>query len=121
MLVATIAALFLLFGGGDSLEHYLLHIKKPVKAAVESKATVGEVLDLSKDLGKQLKAQNKKIAKLRKRPIVTVCDTGISSTKITDTLRKSGFESSYGLKGGMAAWGEAGLPVVAGKKTKSQP
>ncbi len=64
---------------------------------------------------------SKRIAKFRKRPIVTVCDTGVSSTKITDTLRKSGFESSYGLKGGMAAWGEAGLPVVAGKKTKSQP
>ena len=66
MLIATIAALMLLFGGGDSLENYLLNIKKPVKAAVESKVTVDEVLGLSKDLGKQLKIQNKKIIKLRK-------------------------------------------------------
>jgi hypothetical protein len=65
MLIASIAALMLLFGGGDSLENYLLHIKKPVKAAVENKVTVNEVLDLSKELGKQLKAQNKKITKLK--------------------------------------------------------
>ena len=65
MLIATITALMFLFGGGDSLENYLLHIKKPVKATVESKVTVNEVLDLSKELGKQLKAQNKEITKLR--------------------------------------------------------
>ena len=65
MLIATITALMFLFGGGDSLENYLLHIKKPVKATVESKVTVNEVLDLSMELGKQLKAQNKEITKLR--------------------------------------------------------
>ena len=65
MLIATIAALLLLFGGGDSLENYLLNIKKPVKAAVDNTVTVDEVLDLSKELGKQLKVQNKKIVKLR--------------------------------------------------------
>ncbi len=65
MLIATIAAIMLLFGGGDSLENYLLNIKKPLKANVENKVTVDEILDLSKELGKQLKAQNKKITKLR--------------------------------------------------------
>lgn len=64
MVIATIAVLMLLFGGGDSLENYLLNIKKPVKATVENKVTVDEVLDLSKELGKQLKAQNKKVVKL---------------------------------------------------------
>ena len=65
MIIATISVLMLLFGGGDSLENYLLNIKKPVKAAVESKVTVNEVLDLSKALKKQLKVQNKEITKLR--------------------------------------------------------
>ena len=64
MLVA-IATLIMMFGGGGSLENYLLDIKKPVKAAVESKVTVNEVLDLSKVLKKRLKAQNKEITKLR--------------------------------------------------------
>jgi hypothetical protein len=64
MLIA-IATFILMFGGGGSLENYLLNIKKPVKAAVESKVTVNEVLDLSKALKKQLKVQNKEITKLR--------------------------------------------------------
>ena len=64
MLVA-IATLIMMFGGGGSLENYLLDIKKPVKAAVESKVTVNEVLDLSKVLKKGLKAKNKEITKLR--------------------------------------------------------
>ncbi len=67
MIIATITALMFLFGGGGSLESYLQNIKKPVKAAVESKVTVNDVLDLSKELGKQLKAQNKEITKLKER------------------------------------------------------
>jgi rhodanese-related sulfurtransferase len=54
------------------------------------------------------------------KPVVAVCDTGISSGKIVSELRKSGFESAFGLKGGMSAWSAAGLPVVTGKKTKSK-
>lgn len=61
-----------------------------------------------------------KIAKLKGKPVVTVCDSGITSNKAVDALRKSGFESVFNLKGGMAAWDQAGLPVVTGKKTKSK-
>ena len=45
----------------------------------------------------------------------------MTSKKALETLRKSGFESVYDLKGGMNAWSQAGLPVVTGKKTKSKP
>ncbi len=65
-------------------------------------------------------AQIEKVAKFKDKPIVAVCDAGVSSNKAVDSLRKSGFESVYGLKGGMAAWAEAGLPVVTAKKTKSK-
>ena len=65
MIIATLSLLMLLFGGGGSLEHYLLNIKKPVTAAVESKDTVNEVIKLSKELKKQLKVQNKEITALR--------------------------------------------------------
>jgi rhodanese-related sulfurtransferase len=50
-----------------------------------------------------------------------VCDSGVSSTRAVNSLRKKGFESVYGLKGGMTGWSQAGLPVVTGKKTKSKP
>ncbi|NIL94007.1 MAG: rhodanese-like domain-containing protein [Woeseiaceae bacterium] len=56
----------------------------------------------------------------KSRPLIAVCDSGINSTKAVAMLRQSGFESAYTLKGGMAAWGQAGLPVVTGKKTKSK-
>lgn len=65
-------------------------------------------------------ASSDKITKLRKKPIVAVCDAGITSNKAVDAMRKTGFESVYGLKGGMTAWNQAGLPVVTGKKTKSK-
>lgn len=54
------------------------------------------------------------------KPVIAVCDAGINSNKAVATLRQSGFESAYSLKGGMAAWSQAGLPVVTGKKTKSK-
>ena len=57
---------------------------------------------------------------VKSKPIVAVCDNGITSTKAVKTLRSAGFESVYGLKGGMSGWSQAGLPVVTGKKTKTK-
>jgi len=54
------------------------------------------------------------------KTLIAVCDSGINSNKAVAALRQSGFESAYGLKGGMTAWSQAGLPVVTGKKTKSK-
>lgn len=68
----------------------------------------------------ELDAHLKKLAKLKDKPLVAVCDAGLTSTKAVNALRNAGFESAYGLKGGMTAWTQAGLPVVTGKKTKSK-
>jgi rhodanese-related sulfurtransferase len=65
-------------------------------------------------------AKRESIQKFKSKPVVAVCDSGISSTKIVNTLRQAGFEKVFGLKGGMNAWDQAGLPVVTGKKTKSR-
>ena len=56
----------------------------------------------------------------KSKPVVAVCDAGVSSNKAVASLRLAGFESAYGLKGGMNAWTQAGLPVVTGKKTRSK-
>jgi len=68
----------------------------------------------------ELEARMDKLANLKSKPVIAVCETGTTSNKAVDTLRKSGFESVYGLKGGMNAWSQAGMPVVTGKKTKSK-
>ena len=67
-----------------------------------------------------LDAKLDKLSKNKSAPLLAVCDAGMTSTKATNVLRNAGFESVYGLKGGMAAWSQAGLPVVTGKKTKSK-
>jgi rhodanese-related sulfurtransferase len=67
-----------------------------------------------------LDAHTEKLEKFKNKPVVAVCDAGITSNKAVAALRESGFVSAYGLKGGMNAWSEAGLPVVSGKKTKSK-
>jgi len=56
----------------------------------------------------------------RQKPLVAVCDAGVTTNRAVASLRKAGFENVYGLKGGMNGWTQAGLPVVTGKKTKSK-
>ena len=66
----------------------------------------------------ELEANREKLVKLGDKPIIAVCDTGISSNRAVDMLRKAGVESVYNLKGGITAWTQANLPLVTGKKTK---
>lgn len=68
----------------------------------------------------ELDARIDKLASLKDKPVVVVCDSGMTSSKAVATLRKAGFESAYGLKRGMAGWNEAGMPVVTAKKTKKK-
>ena len=68
----------------------------------------------------ELQANAKKVDKLKSRTVIAVCDSGVTSTKVVDFLRKHGVESVYGLKGGMNAWTQASLPVVTAKKTKKK-
>jgi len=68
----------------------------------------------------ELDAKMSSLESLKAKPIVAVCDAGVTSTKAVNTLREAGFDSVYGLKGGMSGWGQAGLPVVTGKKTKAK-
>ena len=57
---------------------------------------------------------------IKSKPIVAVCEAGITSTKAVSTLRVAGFERVYGLRGGMNSWSQDGRPVVTGKKTKTK-
>lgn len=68
----------------------------------------------------ELDASGDRLKKLGSKPILTVCDAGVSSNRAVDTLKKSGFDSVYSLKGGITAWTQANLPLVTGKKTKSK-
>lgn len=69
----------------------------------------------------ELQANAEKIEALNARSVIAVCNAGITSSKAVDVLRKHGIESVYGLKGGMTAWSQAGMPVVTAKKTGKKP
>ena len=47
-------------------------------------------------------------------PLVVICRTGQRSTQACSILRKQGFESLYGLAGGIVAWQSANLPLAKG-------
>jgi rhodanese-related sulfurtransferase len=68
----------------------------------------------------EFQANQDKITKYAKKPIVTVCDAGMTSGKVVNSLRKSGIENVYGLKGGISGWTQANLPLVTAKKTKKK-
>ncbi len=80
----------------------------------------GQIVNATSIPFDELDAHKNKINAFKNKPIVAVCEAGTTSTKAVASLRNAGFESVYGLKGGMNAWNQAGLPVVTGKKTKSK-
>lgn len=45
------------------------------------------------------------------RPLLVVCHLGVRSAAVVDALRRAGVEAAN-VRGGMAAWSAAGLPVV---------
>jgi len=64
----------------------------------------------------ELQSDADKIEALKTKPVIAVCETGVTSTKAVHFLRKQGVERVYGLKGGMSAWAQASLPVVTARK-----
>ena len=49
----------------------------------------------------------------KNKPVILVCDNGISSGRFIDNLREAGFESVFSLQGGLMAWQRDNLPVVS--------
>ncbi len=45
------------------------------------------------------------------RPLLVVCHLGVRSAAVVEALRGAGVEA-VNVRGGMAAWSDAGLPVV---------
>ncbi len=46
------------------------------------------------------------------KPVLICCDSGARSGRAAGVLRKAGREQVFNLDGGLAAWKQAGLPVV---------
>lgn len=78
----------------------------------------GHIVNAKNIPSDELEGRMSGLGQHKSKSIIAVCNAGITSKKAVNTLRAAGFESAYGLKGGMTAWTQAGLPVVTGKKTR---
>lgn len=59
----------------------------------------------------QLAERLKEIEKHRTRPIIVSCRTGSRAPSVSAMLRKKGFAEAFALRGGIAAWQQANLPL----------
>jgi len=80
----------------------------------------GHIVDAVHVTGPELLGeQNKKLKKAKS--IVLICDNGSKSSKSASAMRKEGFENTFSLQGGMAAWQRDNLPVVVSKSSGKRP
>lgn len=64
----------------------------------------------------QFDPENDKLAKLRDKPVVMVCRSGVTSARAAARLHKAGFTRAYTLAGGMDAWRRANLPLGTARR-----
>lgn len=60
-----------------------------------------------KELGKRLD----EIAKFKNKPVLVTCKSGTRAGAACRLLKQSGFANVYQLRGGLAAWRQASLPL----------
>ena len=80
----------------------------------------GHIVNAKNIPNDEFEANRDKVDKLKAKSIVAVCESGATSTRVVAALRRAGNESVYGLRGGINAWTQAGMPLVTAKKTKSK-
>ena len=59
----------------------------------------------------ELSKRVEEIGKYKDKPVIVTCGNGSRAASASRFLRKAGFNSVYQLKGGLAAWEQASLPV----------
>ena len=59
----------------------------------------------------ELSKRVEEIGKYKDKPVIVTCGNGSRAASASRFLRKAGFNSVYKLKGGLAAWEQASLPV----------
>ncbi|MCH1921521.1 rhodanese-like domain-containing protein [Shewanella sp. A3A] len=58
-----------------------------------------------------IKNSRANLEKHKSKPIILVCNAGMTSSQAAQILVKDGFEQVYSLKGGMGEWQAANMPV----------
>ena len=73
----------------------------------------GHISDAVNVPASQLKAKDfSQIQKYQQKPVVLVCETGMTTASVGRILSQAGFTQVYSLRGGMADWRTQNMPVV---------
>jgi rhodanese-related sulfurtransferase len=59
----------------------------------------------------ELDSRAKELEKMKSRPIIVSCARGNRSANVAARLRKLGFNEVFSLRGGLAAWQTANMPL----------
>ena len=59
----------------------------------------------------ELDARMKELEKVKTKPIIVSCARGNRSMNVANRLRKLGFAEVFSLRGGIAAWQQASMPL----------
>ena len=62
----------------------------------------------------QLNERIGELEKFKARPIIVACRTGNRALSVAGALRKRGFAEAVALRGGIAAWQQASMPLQKG-------
>jgi rhodanese-related sulfurtransferase len=60
---------------------------------------------------KELPGRTGEFTKFKARPVIVTCKSGLRAAGAVRALRAAGFEQVYQLRGGVAAWQQASLPL----------
>lgn len=73
----------------------------------------GHILNARNVPPNDIESQVQGLVKNKQKSLIVYCETGRQSGAATAKLRGLGYENAVSLGGGLAAWRQAGLPVVA--------
>ena len=59
----------------------------------------------------ELDARMKELEKIKSKPIIVSCGRGNRSLNVANRLRKLGYPEVFSLRGGIAAWQQANMPL----------
>ncbi len=76
--------------------------------------TAGHITNAKHIPEAQLADRMKELEKYKSRPILVSCRAGSRAPALCGVLRKHGFTEVFALRGGIAAWREASLPLEKG-------
>ena len=80
-----------------------------VRSAAEYKS--GHITNARNVPENELDGRAKELDKMKAKPIVVSCARGNRSAAVAARLRKQGFNEVFSLRGGLAAWQQANMPL----------